>query len=98
MSDFRDKQTLESGLHYDFNEWLEMFKSYDDLIKQGNNLVVTISTHWATSGYWIEIDKNQQSNSVDKVYRGEEIEALRQRVTDEIDQSALDCRSPKFTT
>lgn len=73
--------------HFEFNEWHKAFAYFDELNKQKiENLRMVISTHWATTGYWIE-NSIEQVSSEDHVYAAEQVPLLKQRVISAIDEA-----------
>jgi hypothetical protein len=88
---------MEISDSFEFRHWKEAFDRYYELRKQDlQHLRMVISTHWATSGYWVETD-NRPVSEGDYAYVGEEVDKLYARVKEEIEQAAIEKRSVCFT-
>lgn len=89
---------IEINESYEFREWQKAFDRYFELRKDGiEKLRMVISTHWATSGYWVENNTTPVS-SEDIEYVGEEVDKLYTRVKEELNQAQIEGRMPCFTT
>lgn len=92
--------THETAFHWEFRHWEDCFKQWEELVKKHGNKAfrLVISTHWTTSGYWIEPNfKPFKKNGNDIPYYEAEILSLRRRVRKEINNAALEERMPEFT-
>ena len=70
------------SLYFEFMDWKNAFSKYYELEKEGLNLRLVVSTHWAPSGYWIE-DSNHKLGEGDIAYIGKEIHELEKRIISE---------------
>lgn len=84
---------------FEFNKWKDCFAYYKKLLNEKvPNLRLIISTHWATSGYWIENKTEPVDASVDFEYKDKDALKLMERVEKEIKVAKKNRRSPRFTT
>lgn len=85
-------------MNFDFKDWKECFKVLrDNLEIYGDEMQLVISTHFLTSGYWIE-EKGKDLTKTDIVYTGNEIFELEKRIEEEIILAEKENRSPNFIT
>jgi hypothetical protein len=64
---------------FEFNEWKEAFETFYKKYEEDNSWRFLISTHWSTSGYWIE--RNAQNDEHTYVYDSlKKVQELEERV------------------
>lgn len=76
--------TIDVQLHFELRDFEEAFAAYrENQLLYGNNVVLILSTHPHTEGYWIEKKPSSaQLPKTDIMYVGEEVFALEKRVKD----------------
>ncbi len=77
----------------DYQKVFDIWNTFSDLEKSERQLV--ISTHWASSGYWIE-GKGTKLTSDDFIYNIETVKDLSNRIEEEIIIANLEGRSPQL--
>lgn len=72
-------------MSYEFKDWKLAFKTFREKEEKFKDQIqLTISTDWTTSGYWIE-PVGCPVKDGEKTYTGEEVYKLEKRVTKEIE-------------
>lgn len=83
--------------YYEFTQWKDAFSKYYELEKQFPNKVqLVISSHFCTSGYWVE-PLNTTITPLDERYSGISVNQLEDRVRKEIEKAAKQGRLPHLT-
>ncbi len=80
----------EPPLRFDFYEWEAAFTAFYKWHAEDEGICLVISTHWATSGYWVEKGPQECPLDVAYVYRTKaEVDALEQRIKDRIEETTI---------
>ena len=83
-------------IKFEFNEYESAFKCWkENQSIYGDDIRFIISTHFNTSGYWIE-SKEYTLCETDLVYVGNEVLELEKRIINEIKLAKTEVRTPKF--
>lgn len=89
--------SLDGQFSFDFCDWKDAFETFYRKKRMDLSYCLVISTHWASSGYWVE--RNAKGNPTDKVYRSvKAVQALEQRVKDRIEETKVPRERPDGKT
>lgn len=78
--------TIDVQLHFELSDFEEAFEAYkENQLLYGDDVVLVLSTHPYTEGYWIEKKPDSaQLPETDKMYVGDDVFALENRVKEAI--------------
>jgi hypothetical protein len=80
------KKTKYTPFSYEFKEWKLAFARFFTERKKGHNVVLIISTHFTTYGYWIEKPPAKVLKTSEFVYRDAEVISLKLRIKKRLKQ------------
>jgi aromatic ring-opening dioxygenase catalytic subunit (LigB family) len=73
---------------FDFKDWKDAFATYYRKKRMDSDYCLVISTHWVTSGYWVE--RNAKKDVYSTIYRSvKAVQALEQRVKNAIEAARI---------
>lgn len=79
--------------HYEFKDWEDAFRQFYRKKNLEKSFCLVLSTHWVTSGYWVERDARTDEYAT--VYRSvKAVRSLERRIRDRGEEymPMLDCR------
>jgi hypothetical protein len=81
--------TVDGQWGFDFKDWEDAVDTFYRKKRKDKAYCLVISTHWATSGYWVERDAKTDEYST--VYRSfEAVQELEKRIRDRGEEWVLD--------
>ena len=88
---------METATHFEFYRWREAFDYYEQCcdLYGIDKVQFILSTHWCTSGYWIEPIGNKLGELSDR-YNYNEVFELKKRIEGEINRATKGGGSPQF--
>lgn len=80
--------TLHGQWNFDFKDWKDAFELFYRKKRMDSAYCLVISTHWVTSGYWVE--RGAKKDEYATVYRSlKSVKALEQRIKNRIEETKI---------